>query len=102
MVGCYTGGLSSRSRYRISKELILGSQRMDGHRTRPRLDQHENYSGRRLLRYRNPHRGSQTLARKRSYGSAVETRHRQLPYYTQAPTAVASEIAILRSVSRKM
>ena len=97
MVGSGGGGMSSRSRRRISEKFGLGSQRMDGGRTCLGLDQHENYSRYGLLCYRYPHWNVQTMVGKRSHGPAVETRPRQLPRYPQAPTGVTSNEAVLGS-----
>ena len=72
MVGRGARGMPTRSRRRLPKKLILGSQGLDGGRACPGLDQHENYSRCGLLLYRNPNRRRQTLARKRSHGPPVE------------------------------
>ena len=97
MVGRGGGRVSSRSGRRISKELSLGSQRMDGDRPCHGLDQHENYFRFRLLFYRNSDWNSQTMAGKRPYGATFETRPRQLSHYSQAPTGIPSDEAVLIS-----
>ena len=96
MVGDGGCGMPSRSRRRSSKKPGLGLQGMDGGRTYHGLDQHEDYSRCGLLCYRNSYWGIQEMARKRSYGSAVETRPRQLPRYPQAPTRITSNEAVLK------
>jgi hypothetical protein len=96
MVGRGGGGVFSGSCPRISKELSLGSQRMDGSRPYHGLDQHENYFRFCLLSYRDPYRNVQAVARKRSHGATFESRPRQLSHYPQAPTAIPSNKAILR------
>jgi len=95
MVGRGGGGLSSRSRRRFSKELSVGSQRVDGGRPYHGLDQHENYFRLCLLSYRDPYRNVQTMAGQRPYGPAVETRPGQLSHYPQAPARITSNKAIL-------
>ena len=54
MVGRGGRGMSTRSRRRLSKKSVLGSQRLDDGRACSGLDQHENYSRCGLLLYRNP------------------------------------------------
>jgi len=81
MVGDGGCGMPSRSRRRFSKKPGLGLQGMDGGRPCHGLDQHENYSRCGLLCYRDSHWNVQTMARKRSHGSPVETRPGQLPGY---------------------
>ena len=81
----------------FSKKFSLGSQRMDGDRPCHGLDQHENHSRCRFLSYRDPHWNLQTMAGKGSDGPAVETRPRQLPRYTQIPTGIPSNEAVLVS-----
>jgi len=73
MVGRGGGGLSSGSRRRISKELSVGSQRVDGGRPYDGLDQHKNYFRFCFLSHRDPHRNLQTMAGKGSHGATVET-----------------------------
>jgi hypothetical protein len=73
MVGHGGGRVSSCSRSRFSKKFSLGLQGMDGGRTYHGLDQHEDYSRCGLLCYRDSHWNVQTMAGKRSHGSAVET-----------------------------
>ena len=73
MVGSGDRRGPSRASGRISKELGLGSQRMDGDWPRLGLDQHENYSRYDFLCYRDSHWNIQTMAKKRSHGPAVET-----------------------------
>ena len=95
MVGHGGGGVSSRSRCRVSKKFSLRLQRMDGGRPCHGLDQHENYSRSGLLHDRDSHRNRETMFGKRSHGSATETRPRKLPRYPQSPTAFPSNKAIL-------
>jgi hypothetical protein len=73
MVGDGGCGMPSRPRGRFSKKPGLGLQGMDGGRTYHGLDQHENYFRFCLLSYRDSHWNVQTMAGKRSHGSAVET-----------------------------
>ena len=63
MVGRGGRGMLTRSRRRLPKKLVLGSQGLDGGWACPGLDQHENYSGCSLLLYRNPDRDGETVAR---------------------------------------
>ena len=67
-----SGGLSSHASPCVSQDTILALQRVDEGRARARLDQHENYSGYRFLRYRHSYRCGQTVARKRSHGSTLK------------------------------
>ena len=73
MVGSGDRRGPSRASGRISKELGLGLQRMDGDWPRLGLDQHENYSRYGLLCYRDSDWNHQTMAGKRFHGPAVET-----------------------------
>ena len=97
MVGSGDRRVPSRSRRGFSEKFSLGSQRMDGDWPCLGLDQHENYSRYDFLCYCDSHWSIQAMARKRSHGPEVETRHRQLPCYPQAPTGIPSHEAVLGS-----
>ena len=73
MVDGRIGGLSSCSSRHVSQQFVLAVQRLDGDRSRARLDQHSNYSWCGLLLYRDSHRFDQTSARKGLHGPALET-----------------------------
>jgi len=96
MVGSGDRRGPSRASGRISKELGLGLQRMDGDWPGLGLDQHENYSRYGLLCCRDSDWNHQTMAKKRSHGPAIETRPRKLPRYPQAPAGITSDEAILK------
>ena len=89
--------VSSRSRRGFPEKFSLGSQRMDGDWPCLGLDQYKNYFRFRFLPYRNTHWHIQAMARKGSYGPAVETRPRQLPRAPQLPAAITSKEAVLGS-----
>ena len=99
MVGHGGGGMPSRPRSGFSEKFSLGLQGMDGDWPCIGLDQHENYSGCRLLRYRNPDRDDKTVARKRSHGPTLAARSSQLPHQPTASAGVSSEAAILNKHS---
>jgi hypothetical protein len=97
MVGSGDRRGPSRASGRISKELGLGSQRMDGDWPCLGLDQHENYSRFHLLFYRDPDWNSQTVAGQRSHGPAVATGPRKLPCAPQPAAGIPSQAPVLVS-----
>ena len=97
MVGRGRGGMPSRSGGRISQEFSLVLQNMDGRRPYHGLDQHKNYFGVCLLSNCDSHWINQTMAGKRSYGTAVATGPRQLPRCSQAPARIPFNETVLDS-----